>query len=360
VRLERPAPNRLRAHVESEHGGLLIVSENWLPGWRATAQRAGEAAPRAIPVLRADLTLLAIPVKPGESVIELDYWPDSVRFGLAISGATLLLVGLAALIRKRVGNRATVANSALILAAVAIILALAPWRQPAGDAPTVVSATTATLRARYTAGWPADGFKAAWLTWPADAASATLIGADTQRLVIALPATEIPAADAWMAQITQEYQLLAEAVVVDATTTGDWRVRVYDRPPARLAAMDVPFAAGWRLTGADVPVTEWVGGDVVPITLRWAGPAAALTGHEKLTLQILDARGKLVAQADQPFGAAELTAPLTRHRLALPRFLDPGPYRLIAALYDPTRPGAPRLPTAAGADHVELASRPAR
>ncbi|MCU0500675.1 MAG: hypothetical protein MUC51_02715, partial [Anaerolineae bacterium] len=39
VRLERLAPHRLRAHVQSEHGGLLIVSENWMPGWRATVQR---------------------------------------------------------------------------------------------------------------------------------------------------------------------------------------------------------------------------------------------------------------------------------------------------------------------------------
>jgi hypothetical protein len=98
----------------------------------------------------------------------------------------------------------------------------------------------------------------------------------------------------------------------------------------------------------------------VPITLRWEGPSDALGGHEKLTLQLLDARGKLAAQTDQPFGAAELAAPLTRYRLTLPRFLDPGPYRLIVALYDPARPGAPRLLTAAGADHVELASLPAR
>ena len=45
VRLERLAPNRLRAHVQSEHGGLLVVSENWMPGWRATAQQAGAAEP---------------------------------------------------------------------------------------------------------------------------------------------------------------------------------------------------------------------------------------------------------------------------------------------------------------------------
>ena len=94
VRLERLAPNRLRAHVQSEHGGLLMVSENWMPGWRATVQRTGEPAQRDVPVVRADLTFLGVPVRPGESTIELTYWPDSVRFGLAISGVALLLLVL--------------------------------------------------------------------------------------------------------------------------------------------------------------------------------------------------------------------------------------------------------------------------
>ena len=36
VRLEYVRPGRLSAHVRSAGGGLLVVSENWLPGWRAT------------------------------------------------------------------------------------------------------------------------------------------------------------------------------------------------------------------------------------------------------------------------------------------------------------------------------------
>ena len=246
------------------------------------------------------------------------------------------------------------AAGALILLAIGVILSLAPWRGTGGGEPPELVA----LRTRYTAGWPADGLNRQ-AAWPADAPGAaraleTLAGPDLQRLVIALPADQAAADDARLAPLEQEYQLLAE------TSAGAWRVRVYDRPPARLPAVDVSFAAGWRLTGADVPVTQWVGGDIVPITLRWEGVATALSGHEKLTLQLLDARGKLVAQTDQPFGAAELAAPLTRHRLALPRFLDPGSYRLIVAIYDPAQPGAPRLLTTAGADHVELASLPAR
>jgi hypothetical protein len=88
IRMGRIAPNRLRIEVVSERGGLLVVSENWMPGWRAV-QRDGTGAQRRLPVWRADLTLLGLPLSAGRYEIELVYWPDSVRYGLAISGVTL-------------------------------------------------------------------------------------------------------------------------------------------------------------------------------------------------------------------------------------------------------------------------------
>ncbi len=102
VRLWRLAPNRLRAHVWSEHGGLLVVSENWMPGWQATRYDGGaEGGPgEPLPVVRANLTLLGIPIPPGESTLELVYQPDSVRYGLLVSGATLTLLGLFVLGRR--------------------------------------------------------------------------------------------------------------------------------------------------------------------------------------------------------------------------------------------------------------------
>ncbi|MGC8782331.1 MAG: glycosyltransferase family 39 protein, partial [Anaerolineae bacterium] len=100
VRLERIGPGHLRAHVQSGSGGLLIVSENWLPGWRATIRRPDEATAAAVPVVRADLTLLAAPVPPGESTVELIYRPASVQIGLLIGAATLLALGLTLIWRR--------------------------------------------------------------------------------------------------------------------------------------------------------------------------------------------------------------------------------------------------------------------
>jgi hypothetical protein len=65
-----------------------------------------------------------------------------------------------------------------------------------------------------------------------------------------------------------------------------------------------------------------------------------------------------VAQTDQPLAAARLAAPVTGYRISLPRSLPSGVYRLIVALYDPSKPGAPRWRTASGADHAELAILP--
>ncbi|MEZ4558528.1 MAG: hypothetical protein R2854_19215 [Caldilineaceae bacterium] len=37
----RPAPDRLQVTVESEHGGLLLLSEMWLSGWRVVGACSG-------------------------------------------------------------------------------------------------------------------------------------------------------------------------------------------------------------------------------------------------------------------------------------------------------------------------------
>jgi hypothetical protein len=97
VTLRTLAPGRVEVSVASETPGLLVVSENWMPGWRVVATRwpASVEAPLIQP-LRANLTLLGVPVPAGESTIELRYEPASVRIGLWSGAATLgALIGAA-------------------------------------------------------------------------------------------------------------------------------------------------------------------------------------------------------------------------------------------------------------------------
>jgi hypothetical protein len=69
-------------------GGYLLLSEIYFPGWRAEV----DGAPR--PLLRANYGLRAVPLQPGDRLVRLEYAPDSLRWGAAITLAALALVGL--------------------------------------------------------------------------------------------------------------------------------------------------------------------------------------------------------------------------------------------------------------------------
>lgn len=98
IQLERPAPNHLRITLTDNPGGLLVLSENWLPGWRAQSQTATRNL--QLPVLRANLTQIAVPLPPGDLTLTLVYWPNSLNWGLAITGGALLIVCAGLLYRR--------------------------------------------------------------------------------------------------------------------------------------------------------------------------------------------------------------------------------------------------------------------
>lgn len=103
VQLTRLQPNALAFAVTSETGGLLVISENWLPGWQvvaATCNGASTACPSiaegaglpAFTPLRTNLTLIGVAVPAGTVHFTLRYWPWSVQLGLWISGGALVLL----------------------------------------------------------------------------------------------------------------------------------------------------------------------------------------------------------------------------------------------------------------------------
>jgi len=74
------SPDGMTLDVSHSGEGLLVVSQVYSEGWKATVD--GEWTD----VLQTDHALLGIPVGPGEHTIELRYDPASLRFGLWISG----------------------------------------------------------------------------------------------------------------------------------------------------------------------------------------------------------------------------------------------------------------------------------
>ena len=97
--------HRLRVDVATAGPGFLVLSEVWYPGWRATVNGT------AVPVLRVDGSLRAVPVPAGESTVEMWYAPRSWRWGLALAGLGLVSM-VALLVLDRRGRVAATPASA--------------------------------------------------------------------------------------------------------------------------------------------------------------------------------------------------------------------------------------------------------
>lgn len=99
VEWEIDAPGHRRLRVRSSGPALLVVSENWFPGWEA------EIEGRSVPVHRVNLTLQAVEIPDaGEHSVTLRFTAPSVRNALRITFACAFLTALllaASLVRRR-------------------------------------------------------------------------------------------------------------------------------------------------------------------------------------------------------------------------------------------------------------------
>ena len=81
----------VRLEAQFDHPGYLVLTDAYYPGWEAEVD--GQPAP----ILRADVYFRAVALEAGQHQVVFRYRPASVRLGLAISGAALLVACLAAL-----------------------------------------------------------------------------------------------------------------------------------------------------------------------------------------------------------------------------------------------------------------------
>lgn len=143
---------------------------------------------------------------------------------------------------------------------------------------------------------------------------------------------------------------------------GVWPVRVFAGQPDRSVdqVLDAEFQNGVILRGlANLGGAPLSHPGLLTLAILWNVPdGIGNLDSLKVTVQLLDGGGQLVAQQDLPLTAARAIEDgehLRTYGLALPAELAPGVYRLIAGLYDGAAEGAPRVLTTAGADAVELA-----
>lgn len=141
---------------------------------------------------------------------------------------------------------------------------------------------------------------------------------------------------------------------------GVWPLLVYAGHPSleTETRLEHTFENGFALTDiASLEGQDLTPGGLLTFTLFGARPPSDEPSALKLTAQLLDANGVLVAQQDIPLAEwhpGNALSLVRSYGLRLPTELAPGAYRLIAALYDPDVAGAPRVRTTTGADTVEL------
>ncbi|MFC2030216.1 YfhO family protein [Chloroflexota bacterium] len=96
VRAVERLSNRLQYEVESDSDGILLLSEIYYPGWRATVDG------QRTDILRANTALRAIPVQAGGHLVALTFRPWTASAGLIVAALTVALVLIGVLwLRKR-------------------------------------------------------------------------------------------------------------------------------------------------------------------------------------------------------------------------------------------------------------------
>lgn len=89
VRLDKYAPNHLEYSVSSKHGGIVVLSEIYYPGWKATIDGS------EVEIGRANYILRAIKVPAGKHKIVFDFHPKSIAITETIAYIAIAILLLA-------------------------------------------------------------------------------------------------------------------------------------------------------------------------------------------------------------------------------------------------------------------------
>jgi uncharacterized membrane protein YfhO len=92
----------VRVELDADRPAMLVLSQAWFPGWRASVDG------RAAPVVRVDGVVQGVPVPAGRHQVDLTYRAPGLRVGAALSAFSLLgLVGWAVAARWRERSRSS-------------------------------------------------------------------------------------------------------------------------------------------------------------------------------------------------------------------------------------------------------------
>ncbi|MFN8445524.1 MAG: hypothetical protein U0175_32335, partial [Caldilineaceae bacterium] len=160
----------------------------------------------------------------------------------------------------------------------------------------------------------------------------------------------------WDDQGIAQSALSTRFLLVAEEPVHDWTILVFDALPQTSTDLQVTFANQLALAGYALQPASLLPGGILAVHLRWQKENAHLTGREKVSLQLLDTNGQLVAQEDRPLLLPSDPELPCSYGILLPEKLAAGEYRLLLVLYDPEKADAQRITTVDGADTVQLTS----
>ena len=89
VKLDKYEPNNLQYTVNSKNGGIVVFSEIYYPGWKATVDG------QSVELGRVNYILRAVNVKPGKHIVVLDFHPTSISTTETIAYISIVILLLA-------------------------------------------------------------------------------------------------------------------------------------------------------------------------------------------------------------------------------------------------------------------------
>lgn len=96
IRVISYAPEHVELRGETNENGVLVLSDNYYPGWKAFIDG------KEVSILRANYTFRAVAVPKGNHTIVFRYHPLSFYLGLYVSGAgVILLIGVLYLLKAK-------------------------------------------------------------------------------------------------------------------------------------------------------------------------------------------------------------------------------------------------------------------
>lgn len=82
--IDRPAPEHIRVKIKPDKQALLVLADQYYPGWHALLD--GQPAT----IHRCNGFFRGVFVPPGEHTVEFNYEPDSIKYGLILAGIAIL------------------------------------------------------------------------------------------------------------------------------------------------------------------------------------------------------------------------------------------------------------------------------